>query len=227
MLLTAGLTVALAGFGFAQNQDATQSPASGQPAGTTVTKHVTDTIVQPKKAEVKVTPAVVKDAQKKLNDAGYNAGPVDGIAGPRTRAALRKYQAAQKLPETGRLDNSTLASLKVAGTSQLAAAPTDLGRGGKAIGHDVAGGHPVAAAKAAGTSGKDFGKAVGHGTESLAVKAKDKVGSGLSSVGHDVSHLGSKTKQAGEKTANSGANSTQEKTTSTTTTTTTTDSSQH
>jgi hypothetical protein len=34
----------------------------------------------------------IRELQRKLNAAGYEAGPVDGILGPRTRAALRAYR---------------------------------------------------------------------------------------------------------------------------------------
>jgi hypothetical protein len=35
----------------------------------------------------------VRELQEALTQAGYNPGPVDGIFGPRTKAALRKYVA--------------------------------------------------------------------------------------------------------------------------------------
>ena len=40
-------------------------------------------------------PASIKQLQQTLNEKGFDAGPVDGIAGPRTQAALQKYQQAQ------------------------------------------------------------------------------------------------------------------------------------
>lgn len=204
MLLPAGLVCAFAVFGFGQNQRST-------PSGTAVTKHESDTIVQPKTARVKVTPDVVKNAQKKLNDAGYKAGPVDGIVGPQTRAALEKYQGDQRLAKTGQLDQKTLAALNVGGVNELSAAPTDLGRGGKAIGHNVVKGHPVEAGKAAEKGGKDFGEKVGQGTESLAVKIKNKVGSGISSAGKKITGAGEKTQSAGENTGSQSQSQEQQK----------------
>jgi hypothetical protein len=63
----------------------------------------------------RATTAVVQDpvraAQQKLNAVGYDAGPVDGIFGPRTKRALIVYQANQGLELTGELDAATRARL--------------------------------------------------------------------------------------------------------------------
>ena len=56
--------------------------------------------------------SAIKEAQEQLKAAGFNPGPVDGHMGPETRAALRDYQAAHKLPQTGKLDRATQKSLK-------------------------------------------------------------------------------------------------------------------
>jgi carboxyl-terminal processing protease len=55
----------------------------------------------------------VKKVQKALQGRGADPGPVDGIMGPKTEAALKSFQKDQKLPETGRLDSETLAKLGV------------------------------------------------------------------------------------------------------------------
>jgi His-Xaa-Ser repeat protein HxsA len=55
----------------------------------------------------------VKNLQKALQDKGVDPGPIDGIMGPKTQAALRNYQKDQKLPETGRIDTQTLEKLGV------------------------------------------------------------------------------------------------------------------
>lgn len=56
---------------------------------------------------------MVRDAQAALNDKGYNAGPVDGVWGPSTESAVRRYQADKGLTQSGTLDGATLASLGV------------------------------------------------------------------------------------------------------------------
>jgi lipid-binding SYLF domain-containing protein/osmotically-inducible protein OsmY len=54
----------------------------------------------------------VKKVQETLRDKGHDPGPIDGVLGPRTRAALRSYQQAEKLAVTGRLDPQTSAKLE-------------------------------------------------------------------------------------------------------------------
>jgi peptidoglycan hydrolase-like protein with peptidoglycan-binding domain len=55
----------------------------------------------------------VKNAQKALQDKGMDPGPIDGIMGPRTMAALKAFQKDQKLTESGRLDDQTREKLGV------------------------------------------------------------------------------------------------------------------
>ena len=54
---------------------------------------------------------LVRRAQRQLRALGFNPGGVDGTFGPETAAAVRAYQQAYRLPETGRLDEITLRSL--------------------------------------------------------------------------------------------------------------------
>ena len=53
----------------------------------------------------------VGQAQEQLKAVGYDPGPIDSILGPQTRMALRRYQASQKLPVTGALDEATRQAL--------------------------------------------------------------------------------------------------------------------
>src|SRR5262245_39619811 len=50
-------------------------------------------------------------AQQRLKDRGYYAGPVDGVIGPRTAAALRAYQRDHGLKATGQVDSPTASAL--------------------------------------------------------------------------------------------------------------------
>jgi hypothetical protein len=56
---------------------------------------------------------LVRNVQQSLNDKGYNAGPTDGQWGPATEDAVRRFQRASGLPETGQLEQSTLSALGV------------------------------------------------------------------------------------------------------------------
>src|SRR5947207_7277909 len=53
----------------------------------------------------------VRQAQTALKDKGHDPGPIDGIHGPRTSAALRSYQKAENIKVTGRLDSDTKSHL--------------------------------------------------------------------------------------------------------------------
>lgn len=172
MLLAATLA-----FATAMTAQQTQVPteSSPSPSGTTVTKRQVNTEVQPITKQVGITPALIQAAQKKLNTSGYRAGNATGRMNSSTRRAIRAFQAHEKLNVSGRLDENTLSHLNVGGTDTFGAAPSDIGRGGKAAGHDVAGGHPIAAGEAMGKGIGRFGKKVGEGTKSLAVTSKDKV----------------------------------------------------
>lgn len=55
----------------------------------------------------------VKEAQAALNASGYNVGTPDGKMGVKTTAMIKKFQTANKIAATGKLDNSTLQALGV------------------------------------------------------------------------------------------------------------------
>jgi len=153
-----------------------QTKSDQAPSGTIVEKqHADSNEVQPAPAKIRITPEVVRAAQKKLSDEGYKPGRPDGKMGPVTRAAIRKYQGHEGLKITATLDESTLSHLGVGGGKVMATAPGDIGRGAKAAAHDIKEGHPIAAGKAMGKGIGRAGKAVGEGTESGVKGAKHKV----------------------------------------------------
>jgi peptidoglycan hydrolase-like protein with peptidoglycan-binding domain len=55
----------------------------------------------------------VRSIQEALKSKGHDPGPIDGIMGPQTQAALNNFQKAQNLPMTGRGDAQTLDKLGV------------------------------------------------------------------------------------------------------------------
>jgi hypothetical protein len=57
---------------------------------------------------------IVTNVQIQLYDEGYYAGPIDGILGPDTRAAIADYQADHGLAVTAAIDEPTVESLGLA-----------------------------------------------------------------------------------------------------------------
>lgn len=66
----------------------------------------------PSPVPMQETPAVIAEVQGLLNAKGYNVGRPDGIAGPQTREAIRRFEAANNLPVDGSIDNAVYAALK-------------------------------------------------------------------------------------------------------------------
>lgn len=134
----------------------------------------------------------VHDAQQALKDKGFDPGPVDGIMGPRTQAAIRSYQEKNNLAADGRLGPQTLGSLgvetaapgtkmKAAGTNikeSYSSGGKQIGEGSKALGSDVKHGEVVDGAKAfgkdVGNGAAKIGVGTGHAAKNAATAVKDK-----------------------------------------------------
>jgi peptidoglycan hydrolase-like protein with peptidoglycan-binding domain len=67
--------------------------------------------------------AQVKQVQAALNAAGYSAGPADGALGPKSRAAISRYQSDNNLAATGEVNAELLASLGIESEGQI---PSDV-----------------------------------------------------------------------------------------------------
>jgi peptidoglycan hydrolase-like protein with peptidoglycan-binding domain len=52
------------------------------------------------------------ELQERLSGLGYKLGDVDGVNGPRTIAALKKFQSDNNLPVTGTIDADTIRRLR-------------------------------------------------------------------------------------------------------------------
>ncbi len=63
-------------------------------------------------AERKQHRALVERTQRLLNDLGFDAGPADGVAGPKTREAVRAYQRTSGLPVDGQVTAALLRRLE-------------------------------------------------------------------------------------------------------------------
>jgi len=58
-------------------------------------------------------PQVVRSVQEALKQKGYDVGTIDGQLGPNTQGALRQFQQAQGISQSGNLDQQTLSALGV------------------------------------------------------------------------------------------------------------------
>ena len=100
----------------------------------------------------------VKQAQEKLKSLGYYKGGqvVDGVWGPETGTAVRRFQDSRHLPATGDPDAKTLAALGIAApanaTSQSPAQPAGSNGGGQTAAQAPAAGTNAAEAGSGGTA---------------------------------------------------------------------------
>jgi peptidoglycan hydrolase-like protein with peptidoglycan-binding domain len=135
----------------------------------------------------------VRSAQQALKDKGFDPGPVDGIMGPQTHAAVRSYQEKNSLEADGRLGPQTLGSLGVADTApgtKMKTAGTnikesyseggkEMGKGGKELGSEVKDGNLVDGAKdlgkGVGEGAAKMGKGTGRAAKNAATAVKEKV----------------------------------------------------
>lgn len=62
---------------------------------------------------VEVDSATIRQIQSKLNSLGMQSGPVDGIKGPITTSALKRFQTSENLDVDGDIDRGTLSALDI------------------------------------------------------------------------------------------------------------------
>ncbi len=133
--------------------------------------------------------STIRDTQQALKDKGLDPGPVDGINGKQTKAALKKFQGQQNLTEDGRMGPKTLAALGV----KPGSVKTDFSASGENLknGYSNGGSKIAEGTKEAGSEMKkgkvgegtvDFGKGVGKGVAKMGVStghAAVNVGKGI------------------------------------------------
>ncbi len=67
--------------------------------------------------------SMTRSVQEALVEKGFDPGPVDGIWGSRTKAALMKFQESAGLAANGQVDGDTKNSLLSGGSAAQPAAP--------------------------------------------------------------------------------------------------------
>lgn len=90
------------------------APSSGSGAGSTA--NAMRPAASEQAASLQVSPELVKHIQTVLKDQGFYGGPIDGIVGRQTHAALAAYQEREGLAHSSVLDLPTLQALAGAGT---------------------------------------------------------------------------------------------------------------
>lgn len=144
---------------------------------------------------------LVVKAQTRLQQEGFKPGPIDGIMGPRTRAALRAYQTEHGLEATGRLDGPTLEKLQIEADEGLfEKIGSGLTTAGATVGNAAKTG-AKATAEGVTVGAKATAKAVTTGAEATAkgsVKASEAVAEGAAAGGVAVAKAA---KTAAEETA--------------------------
>ncbi|MDH4206933.1 MAG: peptidoglycan-binding protein [Desulfobacteraceae bacterium] len=54
---------------------------------------------------------LIRMVQLTLKDSGFDPGPIDGILGPKTREAIKRFQIKNELEPTGGIDEQTINQL--------------------------------------------------------------------------------------------------------------------
>lgn len=110
---SAGQTGAQSGAGQTGTQPSASAPSTQPGAGQTGAGAAKAGSSAPMATGGMADAEQVRGIQKALQEKGMDPGPIDGVMGPRTQAALRAYQKDQQLPETGQLDAQTREKLGV------------------------------------------------------------------------------------------------------------------
>ena len=69
-----------------------------------------------------------REVQQRLREEGFDPGPADGLLGPRTRDAIRRWQESAGVPATGYLDSASVETL-LGATDEPAAGPSAVSEG--------------------------------------------------------------------------------------------------
>ncbi len=122
----------------------------------------------------------MQEVQQALKDKGFDPGAVDGVNGPATRTAIKKFQAQNNLTADGRLGPKTLDALGV----KQAKSTTQVKMGGEQVKNGYAKG-----GKTISRGSKDMATDIKHGEvgEGAADFGKG-VGKGVAKMGESTGH---------------------------------------
>jgi membrane fusion protein, multidrug efflux system len=95
----------------AQEPDADSEPETSEPEAAAPEPEANGADGDQPQQQAELGSDAVAATQEALNGLGFDAGPVDGVMGERTRDALSAYQQQNGLPPTGELDRASFDSL--------------------------------------------------------------------------------------------------------------------
>jgi Putative peptidoglycan binding domain len=128
--IVAAALIVLAAVGLTHNHATATTPAAAAPTPTSApaASAARSAPASPAQPTTPASPAVapsasVKKLQQELGQLNYYEGPVDGLMGPQTAAAITDLQRQAGLPQTGTMNPATQAALNyylVHGNNQMA-----------------------------------------------------------------------------------------------------------
>ena len=126
--IIAAALIILAAVGLTHNHATTRTPAASASTSAPAASATSSAPASPAQPTTPASPAVtpsasVKKLQQELGQLNYYEGPVDGIMGTQTAAAIKDLQRQAGLPQTGTMNAATQAALDnylVHGNNQMA-----------------------------------------------------------------------------------------------------------
>jgi peptidoglycan hydrolase-like protein with peptidoglycan-binding domain len=118
-LLVLGVSAMLAMPLLANGQMAPSTSGTGSGSGAGGSSYGSRMEQEERRGQTDVQPRDVRQAQERLKEAGFNPGPADGLLGAQTKDAIKQYQKAHGLPQTGQLDEPTRELLMVRGPTDV------------------------------------------------------------------------------------------------------------
>ena len=126
--IIAAALIILAAVGLTHDHATTTTPAASASNSAPAASAASSAPASPAQPTTPTSPAVtpsasVKKLQQQLGQLNYYEGPVDGIMGPQTAAAVKDLQRQAGLPQTGTMNAATQAALNhylVHGNNQMA-----------------------------------------------------------------------------------------------------------
>jgi peptidoglycan hydrolase-like protein with peptidoglycan-binding domain len=138
----------------------------------------------------------VKQVQTKLNEAGHDVGPVDGIVGPKTQKGLKGFQTSKGLNASGQIDQETLAALGISGSAA---------GGSSAKSEKKSEGSAAGGSSSASTEKKSEGSAASGSSSASTEKKEGSAASGSASTSSEAPKSDSSSAAGAGSTSGSGS----------------------